>query len=682
MIAWTEWFTRPRCTLPPKTQNQKEQEEQDRKFDRDEGVLGYGLICLTTETERWLCQHPEFLKQLETRWSSRIGFGSNDDLVQVLKEILREKIAPELQLEEMIVGTSASVIMLEFVPVLFALQGTKDVKYPTYIRMKKDWGTYLGSEHPGGMALPNVFTQGVGSEIWVDLDKQNWQTVLTRTVKELPTNTKILGAVIEPFAWKTLKPRSETELSKLLKFCRRNKIPIILDVSLSAFCTGPGYLGIPSNSCLSEAHFLIASKNVGSAFACSTLKGREMFPTYDKVTKKHQKTLTVQKDSIVLASIILILLYHVHTEFESRVEIINQAVPKLLKQYGFEVPTAGGGFLWKYSRIQTEQMKGRGDFVKTVLDESKRLRFHPDMDVKQIEDRIKHWNEQYPIKKSGKTNSKSRDDCVSSDDDTIQQLTPITEILSPGDRIKCHDFDIHWNKCLGGVQVVSGDTAYGELNSATAARIWNSVHTLIGIKSTDTVLDIGAGTGKFVHSKEFLCPTAGVKLMGMENAPAIYKRSQEILKRFPLENADLQFGDSAKVKDWGTVTIAYGYEGSPGTDLNIEHKTIMLALLKTPSLRAIASTKMKKGVFLDYTVDDKAIRKKWVLVRIPEQKFGKSSHQVGSCYHCCLNIVHDVIVNVCVCVVLCLCDSCCVNSAIVIVRVVHYISYQSFVRFC
>ena len=637
MIAWTEWFTRSRCTLPPKTQNQKEQEEQEKNFDRGEGVLGYGLLCLTTETERWLCQHPEFLKQLETRWSSRIGFGSNDDLVQVLREILRENFFPDMQLQEMIVGTSASVIMLEFVPVLFALQGTKDVKYPTYIRIKDDWGTYLGSENPGGMALPNVFTQGVGSEIWVDLDKKNWETVLTHAVRDLPKNTKILGAVIEPIAWKTLQPRSETELSKLLRFCRRNKIPIILDVSLSAFCTGPGYLGIPSNSCLSGAHFLLFSKNAGSAFACSTVKGREMFPTYDKVTKKHQKTLTVQKDSILLASIILILLYHVHTEFESRVKIINNAVPKLLKEYGFVVPTAGGGFLWKYSKKQIERMKGRGDFVKTVLDESKRLRFHPDMDVKQIQDRIEYWNQQYPIRKCGKKNSKSSReiDCVSSDDDKIVQLQPITENLSGEDRQKCKDFDIYWRRCLGPVPVVSGNTAYGELNSATAARIWNSVHTLIGIKSTDTFLDIGTGTGKFPHSRNYFCPTAGVKLMGRERVPEIYKRSQEILKSFPLENADLQFGDSAKVKNWKTVTLAYGYEGSPGTDLNIEHKTIMLALLKTPTLRAICSTKMKEGVFLDYTVDYKAIRKNWVLVRIPGQEFGKSSHQVGSCYHCC-----------------------------------------------
>ena len=637
MIAWTEWFSRSRCTLLPKTTNQKEQEEQEKHFDRTEAVLGYGLLCLTTETERWLCQHPEFLKQVETRWSSRIGFGSNDDLVQVLREILREKIVPGMQLQEMIVGTSASVIMLELVPVLFALQGTKDVKYPTYIRIKGDWGTYLGSQNPGGMPLPNVFTQGVGSEIWVDLDKKNWEKVLAHAVKDLPENTKILGAVIEPIAWITLQPRPETELSRLLGFCQQRRIPIILDVSLTAFCTGPGYLGIPSNSCLLGAHFLIFSKNAGTAFACSTETGRQMFSTYDKVTKKHQETLTVQKDSILLASIILILLYHVHTEFESRVKIINKEVPELLNKYGFMVPTAGGGFLWKYSELQTRQMKGRGDFVETVLDESKRLRFHPDMDVKQIQDRIEYWNQQYPIRKCGKKNSKSSReiDCVSSDDDKIVQLQPITESLSEEDRQKCKDFDIYWRKCLGEVPVVSGKTAYGELNSGTAARIWNSVHTLIGIKSTDIFLDIGAGTGKFPHSSKYFCPTAGVKLMGRENVPHIYERSQDILKRFPLENADLQFGDSAEVKDWTPVTLAYGYEGSPGTDLNITHKTIMLALLKTHSLRAIISTKMKERVFLDYTLNCKAIRKNWVLVKIEKQIFANSSHQVGSCYHCC-----------------------------------------------
>jgi hypothetical protein len=393
-----------------------------------------------------------------------------------------------------------------------------------------------------------------------------------------------------------------------------------------------------------------------------------MFPGYGKVTKKHQKTLTVQKDSTVLASIILILLYHAHTGFERRVEIINEAVPILLEQHGLVVPEKGRGYLWKFSKKQEKLLKERGNFVKTVLDESLRLRFHPDMDVTQVKERIEFFAKEHPltttpIKKSGKVpkrsqrSKRSADDVdnytsalqvspgegeidgVSSDDDKVVILQPIKGVLTAEVRKKCKAFDGHWKTCLGPVPVVSGDTAYGELNSGTAAMIWDSIHKLIGIKSTDTALDIGTGTGKFPHSRDFFCPIAGVKLMGRENVEPIYRKSQEILERYPLVDADLQFGDSAEVKEWKNVTIAYGYEGSPGTDLNPKHQTIMLTLLKTPSLRAICSTKMKEGVFLDYTKHDRAIRKNWVLVKIPDKKFGNSSHQVGSCYHCCYRIM-------------------------------------------
>jgi hypothetical protein len=602
---------------------------------------------------------------METPLSSRIGYGSSVALVQDLRVEFLENIAPELKLQEFSVGTSASVLMLEFVPVLYKLQETKNVNYPTYIRLKDDWGTYLGSKHPGGV-LPNWFTEGVGREIRVDLQKLDWEKALQDTMMKLPTDTKVLCAVIEPLSWLTLTPRCEQKLSKLLHFCTVHKIPVILDVCLVGFCTGPGYLGIPPNSCLSKCDFLVCSKNIGGSAIFSTKHGRKKYrETFDKVMKRHGAILTVHMDSSIVSSILLVGLYHVHSNFEKRVELVNDAVPRLLEKYGFGKPDHGRGFLWKFSAKQLKLLKNRGDFVSAVLDESGRLRLHPDMDVDEVERRIIIWNNRYPAKstqlrtgsKRSKTSKNSEssstaadaanntpalqasiEDDVDGDDDSdeIEELpAEDKKKLSPAIKEGCKRFDAYWKKCSQ-IPVVSGPDAYGEPTAGTTARIWDATHRLIGIKSTDIVVDIGAGTGKLLHSSKFFCLTGDVKLMGIESHLPIFQESQRILTDYPLPNADLQFGDAAEVKDWGPATIGYRYDGGPGVDLNKKHETITLAFLKTPSARALFSTKLNETWFLQYTSQDRAIRKNWVLFKLKALKFGKSTHQVGSCYHCCL----------------------------------------------
>ena len=132
--------------------------------------------------------------------------------------------------------------------------------------------------------------------------------------------------------------------------------------------------------------------------------------------------------------------------------------------------------------------------------------------------------------------------------------------------------------------------------------------------------------------------------MGMEYHPPIFQTSQSILEHHPLDNADVKFGDAADVKDWGPATIGYRYDGGPGVDLNKKHETITLAFLKTSSARAFFSTKLNETWFLQYTSQDRAIRENWVLFKLKTLKFGNATHQVGSCYHCCL-IVHSIIVR-------------------------------------
>jgi hypothetical protein len=225
--------------------------------------------------------------------------------------------------------------------------------------------------------------------------------------------------------------------------------------------------------------------------------------------------------------------------------------------------------------------------------------------------------------------------------DEIEVLPSYQEKLSHLVRKQCTKFDSYWSRCSSKL-IVAGKHAYGELSAGTAAKIWDAVHTHIGIKSTDYALDHGCGQGKFLHSRNFFCPIRDLKLVGMEKNYTIYKTSVSILIDHPLEKAELKFGDSAEEKDWSPVTIAYGYEGGPPQDLHVDHKTIMLALLRTATLRALFSTKMNLSLFLDYIdqeADGRDIAKKWVLVKMPQLRFGNNSIQVGNCYHCCQCII-------------------------------------------
>jgi hypothetical protein len=113
------------------------------------------------------------------------------------------------------------------------------------------------------------------------------------------------------------------------------------------------------------------------------------------------------------------------------VEGINEAVPGLLQKYGFAVPDSGRGYLWKYSNKQITDMKVRGDFVGHVLDESLRLRFHPDMDIKQVKSRIKFFATKYPPttsqrRKSGKISNGSQK-CQSSAVDVANNTSALPD---------------------------------------------------------------------------------------------------------------------------------------------------------------------------------------------------------------------------------------------------------------
>ena len=126
------------------------------------------------------------------------------------------------------------------------------------------------------------------------------------------------------------------------------------------------------------------------------------------------------------------------------------------------------------------------------------------LDRGELDKIIERANNEVPSSSGSQARSSRRDDS-----DEIEELpAEDKKKLSPAIKEGCKHFDKYWKKCFpDSVPVVSGPDAYGEPTAGTTARIWDPTHRLIGIKSTDIVVDIGSGAGKLLHSSKFFCPT-------------------------------------------------------------------------------------------------------------------------------------------------------------------------------
>jgi hypothetical protein len=190
---------------------------------------------------------------------------------------------------------------------------------------------------------------------------------------------------------------------------------------------------------------------------------------------------------------------------------------------------------------------------------------------------------------------------------------------------------------------------YGTGTSSTMFIVIAAIEAHIQLTKKDMFLDIGTGEGKPAHCIQFFCSVPDLRVIGYEDDPSTFARSKEILAKHPLKNVSFKFGDTSEVKSFAGVTIAYGYDGHPINFVECPrqradppHKTIMLRLFRTKSVRCVFSTKLNQRMFLYYFVDEKdykTISANWTLVQIPALSFG----MVGYCYCrvccCCFSFV-------------------------------------------
>lgn len=89
--------------------------------------------------------------------------------------------------------------------------------------------------------------------------------------------------------------------------------------------------------------------------------------------------------------------------------------------------------------------------------------------------------------------------------------------------------------------------------------------------------------------------------------------------------------DSATFRSWEPATIVMQYDGGAQSFIEPYHQTITTALFRTPTVRAVFSTKLNLALFHAYfdTGDHGVSTRHWRLVRIPGLCFGGSSFRAN-----------------------------------------------------
>ena len=192
------------------------------------------------------------------------------------------------------------------------------------------------------------------------------------------------------------------------------------------------------------------------------------------------------------------------------------------------------------------------------------------------------------------------------------------------------DFEKFWNKCDNKLQYGGSRGLYGTGTAFTLKVIWGAIQWLIQLTDEDVVADFGLGEGKFLHSISFFCNFPDMQGFGWENAEQRYHRSLEILAENPLPNCKFNLGNSAEVKNWAPATIIYNYDGSPQTHIELEHRTIMLNIFRSESVRLLFTTKMSPSVWRDYFAHNpdwwNRVKREWVVFKT--QKLSLASHKI------------------------------------------------------
>jgi hypothetical protein len=193
-----------------------------------------------------------------------------------------------------------------------------------------------------------------------------------------------------------------------------------------------------------------------------------------------------------------------------------------------------------------------------------------------------------------------------------------------------------WKK-LSSTLTFSQKNVYGELTAGSLYKILHIMEYYVGLNEADKLLDPGAGDGKMFYALRFFFPLLNLPALGYEMDETVYASSMQISEKHPLVNVELRNADSQHVEDWTGVTIVYAFDGRPLNHIQTYHQKIMLALLRTSTVKCVFSTKMNKALLENYIFtepDNSSIQRTWALVEIPELYYGRAKYTVSCCFRC------------------------------------------------
>jgi hypothetical protein len=187
--------------------------------------------------------------------------------------------------------------------------------------------------------------------------------------------------------------------------------------------------------------------------------------------------------------------------------------------------------------------------------------------------------------------------------------------------------EVFWRKTLPELTVVTGHM-YGEATAGSLWKLWKIIHAEVATTPDDIILDWGMGAAKMLLSKQYFAPFPNMCAIGVEiDVPTFTRAVRNVVHNGLARNMHLLRADSAMFRSWEPATIVMQYDGGAQSFIEPYHQTIMTALFRTPTVRAVFSTKLNLALFHAYfdTGDHGVSTRHWRLVRIPGLCFGGSS---------------------------------------------------------
>ena len=181
-----------------------------------------------------------------------------------------------------------------------------------------------------------------------------------------------------------------------------------------------------------------------------------------------------------------------------------------------------------------------------------------------------------------------------------------------------------------------GEAAWGQLPTGAMAKVCAVIQDHIQVSNKDVVCDWGFGLARWLTFLPFLFSVRDLVTVGLEKNERIFGYGsiclQNVAKTTYRTKTSVMLKDSTTVGCFCGASIVVNYDGGIQTTTfgknSKPHLEIMTAIFRSPSVRAVVSTKLDMNRFLQYFPSSQTLvdTNQWKLVRLqqPGGQYGVS----------------------------------------------------------